>query len=119
MTEPLLNDSIKAGAIGGSSLVARILASDEDMRLITTVRRAVAAMVTAWVVNYYLMENVQSTGLRAVACGLAGMSSGEVIEFATKWVKAKGSGLVAKAEAEAGIKLKPKPKKKVRNRGKR
>ena len=114
----IASDSVKAGAIGGGAMVARILASDEAMPVITTARRAAAAVITAWVANYYLMEQVQSSGARAAACGLVGMASPEILEMAVRWVKARGAGYVSQAEKQAGIKLKPNGKTKARSKKK-
>ena len=114
----IASDSVKAGAIGGGAMVARILASDEEMPVVTTARRALAAVITAWVANYYLMEQVQSSGARAAACGLVGMASPEILEMAVRWVKAKGAGYVNQAEKQVGIKLKPNGKTKSRSKKK-
>lgn len=115
---PMVKDSIQAGAIGGGAMVARILASDEAMPIVNTARRALAAVLTAWICNYYLLEQVQSTGARAAACGLVGMASPELIEAAVRWCKAKSAGYVKQAEKQAGIKLKPNGKTKSRSKKK-
>jgi len=111
---PLVKDSIQAGAIGGGAMIARILSSEEAMPVINTVRRASAAVITAWIANYYLMDQVQSSGARAAACGLVGMASPEILEMAVRWVKAKGAGYVSQAEKKSGIKLKQHGKAKSR-----
>jgi hypothetical protein len=111
---PLVKDSIQAGAIGGGAMIARILSSEEAMPVISTVRRASAAVITAWIANYYLMDQVQSSGARAAACGLVGMASPEILEMAVRWVKAKGAGYVSQAEKKSGIKLKQHGKAKSR-----
>ena len=111
---PLVKDSIQAGAIGGGAMIARILSSEEAMPVINTVRRASAAVITAWIANYYLMDQVQSSGARAAACGLVGMASPEILEMAVRWVKAKGAGYVSQAEKQTGIKTKQHGKAKSR-----
>ena len=107
---PMVKDSIQAGAIGGSAMIARILSSVEAMPVALTIRKALAAVITAWVANYYLMEQVQSTGARAAACGLIGMASPEILEASIRWVKAKGAGYVNQAERQSGIKTNGKKK---------
>lgn len=115
---PLVKDSIQAGAIGGGAMIARILSSEEAMPVINTVRRASAAVITAWIANYYLMDQVQSSGARAAACGLVGMASPEILEMAVRWVKAKGAGYVSQAEKQSGLKLKQHGKAKSRSKKK-
>ena len=115
---PLVKDSIQAGAIGGGAMIARILSSEEAMPVISTVRRASAAVITAWIANYYLMDQVQSSGARAAACGLVGMASPEILEMAVRWVKAKGAGYVSQAEKQSGLKLKQHGKAKSRSKKK-
>jgi enoyl-CoA hydratase/carnithine racemase len=112
----IATDTVKSGAIGGGAMLARILASNEAMAVVTTIRRATAAVLTAWIANYYLLEQVQSSGARAAACGLVGMASPEILEMALRWIKTKGSSYVDQAEKQAGIKLKSNGKTKSRSK---
>lgn len=84
--DPSIKDSIQAGAIGGSAFVARVLAGD-SMPLIITIRKATSAVLTAWIANYYLIERIDSNGMRAGVCGLIGFCSPEIQEWLIKIVK--------------------------------
>lgn len=84
--DPSIKDSIQAGAIGGSAFVARVLAGDA-MPLLITIRKATSAILTAWIANYYLIERIDSNGMRAGVCGLIGFCSPEIQEWLIKMVK--------------------------------
>ena len=83
---PAIKDSIEAGSIGGSAFIARVLAGD-PMPLLITIRKALSAVITAWVANYYLIERIESNGIRAGVCGLIGFCSPEIQEWLIKMVK--------------------------------
>ena len=101
--DPNLKESIKAGALGGGAMVARVLASTEEMPIKETFKKALCAVITAWIANYYFMEKLDNNNIRAVACGLVGMASPEVISGCVKIIKNK---------INAYVKIETKPKKK-------
>jgi len=107
-----LRDSVKASAIGGGGMVARLLQEKEQMAIWDFVWRAISAAIVTWVANYYFIEQIQSSGTRAIACALVGVGTPEIIRFALQYVNKQGAAVVSKAG-------KGKPKKKGGKRGKK
>lgn len=99
-----LRDGVKAGAIGGGGIIARLLSESKSVEWAELAAKTVSAIIVTFAANYYLVEKLESNGQRALACALVGIGTPEIIGFAIRLLKAKGEGFVAKAEKEARIK---------------
>lgn len=109
------DEAVKQGVIsamlGGAAMVARQLLSTDRPSWGYLVRSGVAAMLTAYFVNFAARDYVQSENLRVCICGIAGFASPEILNYGLQFLKAKMQAKVD--EAKAGLKKatkKPKPK---------
>jgi len=108
-----MKQGIIAAALGGSAMVARQLLSTDRPSLGYLVRSGVAAMVTAYFVNFAAKDYVQSENLRVCICGIAGFASPEILNYGLKFLEAKMKGQVKEAQGKLS-KASKSPKKKKR-----
>jgi len=108
-----MKQGIIAAALGGSAMVARQLLSTDRPSLGYLVRSGVAAMVTAYFVNFAAKDYVQSENLRVCICGIAGFASPEILNYGLKFLEAKMKGQVQEAQGKLS-KASKSPKKKKR-----
>ncbi len=85
-----LKDGIVASVLGGLAMTARLLLSTEPVSLGWVVRRVLAAAITAALVGYGIQEHIQSPGLRMGVIGACGYCAPEILDYAVKYIKARG-----------------------------
>jgi len=114
-SEEALKQGVISAALGGSAMVARQLLSTDRPSWGYLVRSGVAAMVTAYFVNFAARDYVQSENLRVCICGIAGFASPEILNYGLKFLEAKMKGKVQEAQRGLSKATKqPKKKKKAR-----
>ncbi len=99
--DPAIRDSVKAGAIGGGGMVARLLHEDSQIKLAHLAVKFVVAAFITYVANHYLIEQIESSGTRAIACGLVGASSQELLAIGIKSMTRKANALAGNEEPKA------------------
>lgn len=109
-SDDALKQGVISAALGGSAMVARQLLSTDRPSWGYLVRSGVAAMVTAYFVNFASKDYVQSENLRVCICGVAGFASPEILTYGLAFLKAKMQGKVQ--EAQKGLNRSSKPPKK-------
>lgn len=109
-SDDALKQGVISAALGGSAMVARQLLSTDRPSWGYLVRSGVAAMVTAYFVNFASKDYVQSENLRVCICGIAGFASPEILTYGLAFLKAKMQGKVQ--EAQKGLNRSSKPPKK-------
>jgi len=110
-TQSLVKDGLVASILGGLSMTARLLLSQEPVTPGWVLRRITAAAITAALVGYAITDHISSPGLRMGVVGAAGYAAPEVMDYVLKYLKARGDAEVAKV-------TKPNGKKKPSKRGK-
>ena len=111
-TQSLVKDGLVASILGGLSMTARLLLSQEPVTPGWVLRRITAAAITAALVGYAITDHISSPGLRMGVVGAAGYAAPEVMDYVLKYLKARGDAEVAK------VTKKPHDKKKPSKRGK-
>ena len=112
-SDEAIKQGIISGMLGGAAMVARQLLSTDKPSLGGLIRSGVAAMVTAYFVNYAAKDYVQSENLRVCICGISGYASPEILNYGLQFIKAKMQAKVN--EAQAGLKKATKKSKPKRN----
>ena len=114
-SEEALKQGVISAALGGSAMVARQLLSTDRPSWGYLLRSGVAAMVTAYFVNFAARDYVQSENLRVCICGIAGFASPEILNYGLQFLEAKMKGKVQ--EAQKGLsKASKQPKKKKKTK---
>lgn len=99
LVDSLRNGGLTAMLIGAAGMVARILLShDEGMTVGKAVRYVLAAGITAYFVDQGLQSTSMAHGLKTACLGISGAAATEIVEYAIRWIKAKGSAEVAKVK---------------------
>jgi hypothetical protein len=106
-TQSLVKDGLVASILGGLAATARLLLSTEPVSIGWVIRRVSAAAITACLVGYGLQDHIQSPGLRMAVVGACGYSCPELLDYLTKYVKARGEAEVAKVTKKPNGKKKP------------
>jgi hypothetical protein len=105
-----LSDTIRSGIIattlGMMGMSAKLLLSDEKVGWGKAIRHTLAAGVTAFFVGQALVNVEISSGMKMALLGISGASATELIDFAIRWVKAKGNSEVAKIKTNGRKKRK-------------
>lgn len=110
-SDEALKQGVISAALGGSAMVARQLLSTDRPTWGYLVRSGIAAMVTAYFVNFACKDYVQSENLRVCIVGIAGFASPEILNYGLAFLKAKMQGKVE--ETQRGLsKATKQPKKK-------
>lgn len=106
--EKLWSDVLRFAPLGAAAMLARILLSQEPVTFGWIVRRMSAAGITACLVGFVSQDYIHTEGLRYAAVGMSGYAAPEVLDYALRYLKAKGD-----AQMKAvGAKPKGKRKKK-------
>jgi len=95
-TQSLVKDGLVASILGGLAATARLLLSTEPVSVGWVIRRVSAAAITACIVGYGLQDHIASPGLRMAVVGACGYSAPELLDYLSKYVKARGEAEVAK-----------------------
>ena len=106
-TQSLVKDGLVASILGGLAATARLLLSTEPVSIGWVIRRVSAAAITASVVGYGLQDYIASPGLRMAVVGACGYSAPELLDFLSKYLKARGEAEVAKVTKKPNGKTKP------------
>lgn len=106
-TQALVKDGLVASILGGLAATARLLLSTEPVSIGWVIRRVSAAAITASIVGYGLQDHIASPGLRMAVVGACGYSAPELLDFLTKWLKARGQAELAKVTKKPHGKRKP------------
>lgn len=105
--DKLWGDIARFAPLGAAAMLARILLSQEPVSLPWIIRRMAAAGITACLVGFVSQDYIHTEGLRYAAVGMSGYAAPEVLDYALRYLKAKGD---AQMKA-AGVKPKGKRKK--------
>lgn len=100
---PELQNGVRAGAIGGGGIIARLLTESTPVKVAEFLCKAAAACLVTYFASPYLMEKIESVGQRSLAYALIGAGTPELVGFAIRIIKAKGEGIASKAEKAAGL----------------
>ena len=106
-TQSLVKDGLVASILGGLAATARLLLSTEPVSIGWVIRRVSAAAITASIVGYGLQDHIASPGLRMAVVGACGYSAPELLDFLSKWLKARGQAELAKVTKKPNGKTKP------------
>jgi hypothetical protein len=107
--DSLRNGGFTAMMIGAAGMVARILLSgDEGMTIGKAIRHVLAAGITAYLVGQGLDSTTMANGLKMACLGVSGAAATEIVEYAVRWVKAKGAAEVAKVSKKGAVRGKKK-----------
>ena len=106
-TQSLVKDGLVASILGGLAMTARLLLSQEPVTPGWVLRRISAAAITAALVGYAITDHIASPGLRMGVVGAAGYAAPEVMDYALKYLKARGEAEVAKVTKKPHDKKKP------------
>ena len=105
-----LSDTVRSGIIattlGMLGMSAKLLLSDEKVGWGKAIRHTLAAGVTAFIVGQALVDVQISSGIKMALLGISGASATEIIDFAIRWVKAKGNSEVSKIKTNGRKKRK-------------
>ena len=111
-TQSLVKDGLVASILGGLAATARLLLSTEPVSIGWVIRRVSAAAITASIVGYGLQDHIQSPGLRMAVVGACGYSAPELLDYLSKYIKARGDAEVAKVTKKPNGKTKPSKRRK-------
>ena len=103
-TQSLIKDGLVASILGGLAATARLLLSTEPVSIGWVIRRVSAAAITASIVGYGLQDHIASPGLRMAVVGACGYSAPELLDYLSKYIKARGEAEVAKVTKPNGKK---------------
>lgn len=106
-TQSLVKDGLVASILGGLAATARLLLSTEPVSIGWVIRRVSAAAITASIVGYGLQDHIASPGLRMAVVGACGYSAPELLDYLSKYIKARGDAEVAKVTKKPNGKKKP------------
>ena len=106
-TQSLVKDGLVASILGGLAATARLLLSTEPVSIGWVIRRVSAAAITASIVGYGLQDHIASPGLRMAVVGACGYSAPELLDYLSKYIKARGEAEVAKVTKKPNGKKKP------------
>ena len=106
-TQSLIKDGLVASILGGLAATARLLLSTEPVSIGWVIRRVSAAAITASIVGYGLQDHIASPGLRMAVVGACGYSAPELLDYLSKYIKARGEAEVAKVTKKPNGKTKP------------
>ena len=107
-----VRDGVVASVIGGLSMCARLLLSQEKQTWGWAARRVLAAAITAVVVGYAVQDYISSPGLRMGAIGAVSYASPEALDALLRWVKNRAEREVEKVSKPAKAKPHGKAKRK-------
>ena len=103
LLDSLRNGGFTAMMIGAAGMVARILLSGEEgMTIGKAIRHVLAAGITAYLVGQGLDATSMANGLKMACLGVSGAAATEIVEYAVRWIKAKGAAEVAKVLPKKG-----------------
>ena len=111
-TQSLVKDGLVASILGGLAATARLLLSTEPVSIGWVIRRVSAAAITASIVGYGLQDHIASPGLRMAVVGACGYSAPELLDYLSKYIKARGDAEVAKVTKKPNGKTKPSKRRK-------
>jgi len=101
------NGGFTAMMIGAAGMVARILLSgDGSMTIGKAIRHVLAAGITAYLVGQGLDSTSMANGLKMACLGVSGAAATEIVEYAVRWIKAKGVAEVAKVSKKGASRVK-------------
>jgi hypothetical protein len=63
------------------------------------VRRMAAAGITSVLVGFAVQDYIHSEGLRFAAVGMAGYAAPEILDYALRYIKAKGEAKLSEVKA--------------------
>jgi hypothetical protein len=106
----IAKDGALAAILGGLSMIARILMSEEKASFGFIARRFFAAATVTAFVGIGTKDHFSSTGLWLAAAGGAGWAAPEITDYFIRWVKAKGAAEVSKANGKTDGKARKKRK---------
>ena len=110
---PEIKNGMIASLIGGFSMVARLLLSEEPVTMGWVVRRITAASIVAVVVGWGLQDQIPSRSTLFFCCGAAAYAAPEVTDAGMRWLKAKMKSEIKSVEIDE-----KKPKTKSRRKRK-
>ena len=113
-TQSLIKDGLVASILGGLAATARLLLSTEPVSIGWVIRRVSAAAITACIVGYGIQDHIASLGLRMAVVGACGYSAPELLDYLSKYIKARGEAEVAKVTKKLPTNGKKKPAKRKR-----
>jgi hypothetical protein len=106
-TQSLIKDGLVASILGGLAATARLLLSTEPVSIGWVIRRVSAAAITACIVGYGIQDHIASPGLRMAVVGACGYSAPELLDYLSKYIKARGEAEIAKVTKKPNGKKKP------------
>jgi len=109
---PEIKNGMIASLIGGFSMCARLLLSEEPVTMGWVVRRITAASIVAVVVGWGLQDQIPSRSTLFFCCGSAAYAAPEICDAGMRWIKAKMKSEIKKVETDAKPKTKSRSKRK-------
>jgi len=107
-----VRDGLVASVIGGLSMCARLLLSQDKQTWGWAARRVMAAAITAVVVGYAMQDYISYPGLRMGAIGAVSYASPEALDALLRWIKVRAEREVGKVSKPAKPNGKAKRKRK-------
>ena len=98
-TDRLWGDIARFAPLGAAAMLARILMSQEPVTFGYIMRRMAAAGITSVLVGFAVQDYIHSEGLRFAAVGMAGYAAPEILDYALRYIKAKGEAKLSEVKA--------------------
>ena len=105
-TDKLWGDIARFAPLGAAAMLARILLSQEPVSIGWIIRRMSAAGITSVLVGFATQDYIHSEGLRFAAVGMSGYAAPEILDYALRYLKAKGEAKLAEVKTRKSNKKK-------------